>query len=246
MFLPTALLSLLSFRTVLTLLHCFLFGKAQMRRINTTVHVCGRTGERPGDFHVAPINPNGDHLGSEGNEHYWRMALEHYRALAGAPQFTASFPPSLVSNTGSLCPWTAHIAVLHDVPKRHPSEVASFHHKLLQLPASLLLARGCITRQNLVPVVWTASRGSFQCICIFLVVITMVSHWMEPACGVNNLPEESLQELTLGKIKRKILVFYRRARRIIWGCYSDIYLSLIVFKPTWVVLLAYQPPVAHS
>lgn len=102
MFAPTALLSLLSFMTVLTLLRYFLFAMAQMRRINTTVYACGRTGERPGNCHVAPINPDADHLGSEESEHYWRMLLQHYRALAGAPQFTASFPPSLVNNNFAL------------------------------------------------------------------------------------------------------------------------------------------------
>lgn len=30
---------------------------------------------------------------------------------------------------------------------------------------------------------------------------------MEPGCGANNLPGKSLQELTLKKIRRKILVF---------------------------------------
>lgn len=87
------LLSLVSFTTVLTLLHYFLFGMAQTGRINIIVYVCGRTGERPGDCHVAPINPNADHLGSEDSEHYWRVLLQHCTALAGAPQLTASFPP---------------------------------------------------------------------------------------------------------------------------------------------------------
>lgn len=117
MFVPTALLSLLSFTTALTLLHYCLFGMAQMRRINITVYVCGRTGERPGDGHVAPISPNADHLGSEESKHYGRMLSQHCTALAGAPQLTASFPPSLVNYTRTLHSWTAHIAVFHDAPK---------------------------------------------------------------------------------------------------------------------------------
>jgi len=60
-------------------------------------------------------------------------------------------------------------------------------------------------------------RGSFQCICIFLVVITTVSHRMEPGCGTNNLPEESLQEPTLRKIKRKILVFTKEQEELFEG-----------------------------
>lgn len=117
MFVPTALLSLLSITTVLTLLRYFLFGMAQTRRSNTTVYVCERTGERPGDCHVAPINPNADHLGSEESEHYWRMLLQHCTALTGAPQFTASFPPSFVNNTRTLHSWTSHIAAFYDAPK---------------------------------------------------------------------------------------------------------------------------------
>lgn len=56
MFLPTALLSLLSFTTVLNLLHCFLLGMAETRS-NTTLYVGGRTGERAGDCRVVSINP---------------------------------------------------------------------------------------------------------------------------------------------------------------------------------------------
>lgn len=40
---------------------------------------------------------------------------------------------------------------------------------------------------------------------------------MEPGCGINNLPEESLQELMLRKIKRKILVFTKEQEELFEG-----------------------------
>ena len=110
---------------------------------------------------LAPINPNADHLGSEESQRYWRMPFQHCRALAGALQLTASSPPALVNNTRTLPFWTAHTAVSHDDP-RHQPEAASFHRKLLQLPSSLLCAHDCVTCQNLVPVVRTASQGQLS------------------------------------------------------------------------------------
>lgn len=176
MFVSTALLTLLSFTNILTLLHYFLFGMAQLRRINTSLCVWGRTAERPGDRHMAPITPNADDSGGEGSEHHWRRLPQQRRALAGAPQFTASLPPSLVSNTRTLHSWTVHAAGFFTMLQ----EVSVRSNQSLPVSPSAALwptVHVTVSHAKTWPQLFGQPvRGSFQCICIFLVVITMVSH----------------------------------------------------------------------
>lgn len=159
---------------LLTQLRYFLFGLAHTRRNNSTVCACGRTGERPGDCHVAPIHPNTGHLGSEGSEHSCRMLFQHCRALPGTPQVTASLLPSLFNNTTS-CSRVAHVAVFHNAPQVTSQKQAASTAGSFSCPPASCACTALSQAQVWSQLFGQPVRGSFQCVCIFLVAITMVS-----------------------------------------------------------------------
>lgn len=189
MFVPTALLSLLFFATILTLLHCFLFGMAE-RRSNTTLCWEKRQEGGQGTAVEQSINPKCRSLRKWGKWALLEGAVTALQSSGWCAPVHSILSCSLVNK--NLVLLDSPQSSFSQCSERHQSEGASFHCKLLHCPPAYYIP---MTQPHAKP--WSQSfgqpvRGIFQCVCIVFIVITMVSHCKKSGYGINNLPEESL------------------------------------------------------
>lgn len=137
--------------------------------------MCGRTGERPGDHRMAPITPRADPW------ELWEVSTTgggcHSTAELWLVHPSSQHPfPHLWLVTQELCtrgqPTQQIFPMLQKVPVRSNQSLPQAPAAALQPTAHVTVSRAKTWSQLFGQPV----RGSFQCICIFLVVITMVSH----------------------------------------------------------------------